>query len=61
MILIIQDVYVDVPAKMVTSVCYAEDDDRHIIGMKAVQQDTGYCCHVIECADAVSQFLYPSV
>ena len=49
--------YVDVPAKMVTSVSYAEDDDRHIIGIKAAQLDKGYCCHVIECADVVSHLI----
>lgn len=43
----------------VGSLSYAEDDNRHYLGVKAVvmQKDgrSQYCCYVIECANEVLQ------
>jgi len=37
------------------SLSYAEDDGKHILGIKtpAVDESNGYCCHVVECGNEV--------
>ena len=37
------------------SLSYAEDDGKHVLGIKtpAADESQGYCCHVLECADEV--------
>ena len=62
-----QVTYSEVPIASVGSLSYAEDDGRHILGIKALrhrQQQSGtgmevgmgdsYCCHVFECGSEVS-------
>ena len=46
----------------VGSLAYAEDENKHILGIKAVQspgpvaerERTNYCCHVLECDSEVT-------
>ena len=56
-----QVAYAEFPVAAVGSLAYAEDDNKHILGIKAVQtpppaeggEGTGYCCHVLECDNEV--------
>jgi len=56
-----QVAYAEFPVATVGSLAYAEDDSKHILGIKAVQtpppaeggERTGYCCHVLECDNEV--------
>ena len=40
------------------SLSYAEDDGKHVLGIKtpAADESQGYCCHVLECADEVCAY-----
>ena len=52
-----QIAYVEVPMVTVGSMSYAEDDDRHYLGIKAavVSKDgrSQYVCYVVECDNEV--------
>lgn len=52
-----QIAYVEVPMVTVGSMSYAEDDDRHYLGIKAavVSKDgrSQYVCYVVECDSEV--------
>ena len=49
--------FVEVPMATVGSLSYAEDDDRHYLGVKAavVSKDgrSQFCCHILECNNEV--------
>lgn len=55
----LQVMYAEVPIAFVGSLAYAEDDSKHIVGIKTAYQQQGslggwavagaYCCHVLEC------------
>lgn len=49
--------FVEVPMATVGSLSYAEDDDRHYLGVKAavVSKDgrSQFCCYVLECNNEV--------
>lgn len=49
--------FVEVPMATVGSLSYAEDDDRHYLGVKAavVSKDgrSQFCCYILECNNEV--------
>ena len=58
----LQNLYIELPMATVGSLSYAEDDNRHYLGVKAVvmQKDgkSQYCCYVLECENEASNALY---
>lgn len=54
----LQEVYVHVSPSAIGSISYAEDDNRHYLGVKAavVGKDgrSQFCCFVLECDNEVS-------
>lgn len=51
----LQVLYAQFKTVKIGSLSYAEDDGKHILGIKtpAANESEGYCCHVLECADEV--------
>ena len=51
----LQVLYAQFNTVKIGSLSYAEDDGKHVLGIKtpAADESQGYCCHVLECADEV--------
>ena len=51
----LQVLYAQFKTVKIGSLSYAEDDGKHVLGIKtpAADESQGYCCHVLECADEV--------
>ena len=53
-----QVLYMELPTATVGSLSYAEDENRHFLGLKAaiVSKDgrSQFCCYILECDSEVS-------